>query len=244
MQIIYFCNQCTFIWQEQSSHNADGISERDNISSRESSTTLYTEPTIIYITNYNLYISFVPEWNSKSDSAFCDGSGGDKYSGWVEKYLTSVASIPPTCISCQRQTDCVYCTLHIENTNTQVTPRLIEFLLHVGIAGDRQITRCLRKNYSFTRCLRENYIQSWAYSNEWESLNWTRRLCSALVSTFLCYPRTVSDSISTLSLSLENSLVIPLSQLLHFPVRVKNVNVDVYFTPLPGRFKRVTMKIT
>ena len=35
MEIIYLCNQCTFVRQEQSSHNAYGISERDNISSRD-----------------------------------------------------------------------------------------------------------------------------------------------------------------------------------------------------------------
>ena len=35
VKIIYLCNQCTFARQEQSSHNAYGISERDNISSRD-----------------------------------------------------------------------------------------------------------------------------------------------------------------------------------------------------------------
>ena len=38
MKIVYFCNQWAFVRQEQSSHNANGISERDNISSRESRT--------------------------------------------------------------------------------------------------------------------------------------------------------------------------------------------------------------
>ena len=39
VKIICFCNQCTFVRQEQSSHNAYGISERDNISSRENRAT-------------------------------------------------------------------------------------------------------------------------------------------------------------------------------------------------------------
>ena len=39
MKIIYFCNQCTFVRQEQSSHNSYGILQRDNVSGRESRTT-------------------------------------------------------------------------------------------------------------------------------------------------------------------------------------------------------------
>ena len=35
MKIIYFCNQRIFVRQEQLSQIAYGISERDNISSRE-----------------------------------------------------------------------------------------------------------------------------------------------------------------------------------------------------------------
>ena len=35
MKIIYLCNQYTFVRQEKLSHNAYGISERDNISSRD-----------------------------------------------------------------------------------------------------------------------------------------------------------------------------------------------------------------
>ena len=34
-KIIYLCDRCTFVWQEQLSQNAHGISERDNISSRD-----------------------------------------------------------------------------------------------------------------------------------------------------------------------------------------------------------------
>ena len=52
MKIIYLCNRCTFVRQEESSHNACSMSERDEISSRESRTSYNANFLILNDSNY------------------------------------------------------------------------------------------------------------------------------------------------------------------------------------------------